>query len=193
MSEFRVIDGGVLAAKGFTAAAMNCGIKPEALDLVLIHSALPAVPAATLTQNRFRAAPTYVTSEACASGYVRTIVVNSGNANCATGDQGLADARRMATLAGEATGVPADEVIVCSTGKIGKPLPMDKLEAGIPKLAAMLGPDNAELAAKGIRYADVGTSGGVWGLERGYCQMIGGDDESVAHLAMIDRNFRGAA
>lgn len=154
MSEFRVIDGGVLAAKGFTAAATHCGIKPEALDLVLIHSALPAVAAATLTQNRFRAAPTYVTGEAVASGHVRTIVVNSGNANCATGEQGLADARRMASLAGEATGVPADEVIVCSTGKIGKPLPMDKLEAGIPKLATMLGPDNAELAAKGILTTD---------------------------------------
>ncbi len=154
MSSFKVIEGGVLAAKDYVAAAMNCGIKPEALDLVLIHSKRPAVAAATLTQNRFRAAPTFVTGEAVAEGFVQSIVVNSGNANCATGEQGLADARRMAKLAAEATGVRSDEVIVCSTGKIGVPLPMDKIEAGIPKLAQMLGPDNADLAARGIMTTD---------------------------------------
>lgn len=154
MSSFKVIEGGVLAARDYVAAAMNCGIKPEALDLVLIHSKRPAVAAATLTQNRFRAAPTYVTGEAVAEGFVQSIVVNSGNANCATGEQGLADAHRMAKLAAEATGVGADEVIVCSTGKIGVPLPMGKIEAGIPKLAQMLGPDNADLAARGIMTTD---------------------------------------
>ncbi len=154
MADFTVIDGGILAARDFVAAAINCGIKPDAPDLVMIHSLRPAAAAATLTRNRFRAAPTYVTEEAVADGNAQTIIVNSGNANCATGQQGLDDARRMAALAGEATGVEATEVIVCSTGHIGDPMPMDKVEAGIARLAPLLSPENAELAARGIMTTD---------------------------------------
>ncbi len=154
MADFRTIEGGVLAARDFVAAATNCGIKPDALDLVMLHSLRPAAAAATLTQNRFRAAPTYVTESAVADGNAQTIIANSGNANCATGEQGLADAERMAVLAGEATGIQASEVIVCSTGPIGRFLPMDKLEAGIPTLGPALSRDNAELAAQGIMTTD---------------------------------------
>ena len=155
MSDLKIIDGGVLAAKDFVAAAMNCGIKEDGvLDLVLIHSLRPAAAAATLTQNRFRAASTYVTEEAVADGNAQTIVANSGHANCATGQQGMLDARRMAQLAGEATGVEPSEVIVCSTGSIGKPLPMDKLESGIPALGAQLSRENPETIARAIMTTD---------------------------------------
>src|SRR5512146_306812 len=97
---FEIIDGGVLAAKDFVAAATAAGIKKDGiLDMVLIHSLRPAAAAATLTQNVFRAASTYVTQEAVENGYARTIVVNSGNANCANGTRGMADSRRMGKLA----------------------------------------------------------------------------------------------
>lgn len=154
MADFKPIHGGVLAAKDFVAAAINCGIKKDKLDLVMIHSLRPAAAAATLTQNKFRAAPTYVTQEAVADGNAQTIIANSGNANCATGEQGMLDAWRMAALAGNATGVEATEVIVCSTGHIGDVLPMDKIEAGIATVAEKLSADNAELAAQGIMTTD---------------------------------------
>jgi glutamate N-acetyltransferase/amino-acid N-acetyltransferase len=154
MTDFKPIPGGVLAAKDFVAAAVHCGIKKDKLDLVMIHSLRPAAAAATVTQNKFRAAPTYVTQEAVADGNAQTIIANSGNANCATGEQGLLDAWRMAALAGNATGVEATEVIVCSTGHIGDLLPMDKVEAGIAEAAAKLSRDNAELAARGIMTTD---------------------------------------
>lgn len=154
MADFKVIDGGVLAAREFLAGAVNCGIKPDSLDLVMIHSLRPASAAATVTQNTFRAAPTYVTQQAVADGNAQTIVVNSGNANCATGEHGMADAQRMAQLAGEAAGVQASEVIVCSTGHIGDILPMDKVQAGIEQVGGELSADNADQAARGIMTTD---------------------------------------
>lgn len=152
---FDITEGGVLAAKDFVAAATCAGIKADGvLDMVLIHSLRPAAAAATLTQNVFRAASTYVTQEAVANGAARTIVVNSGNANCATGTQGMADSRRMAQLAGEVTGVDASDCIVCSTGRIGIFLPMDKVEAGIKELGGMLSRENPVTVAQGILTTD---------------------------------------
>ncbi|MBU0610553.1 MAG: bifunctional glutamate N-acetyltransferase/amino-acid acetyltransferase ArgJ [Armatimonadetes bacterium] len=152
---FEIIEGGVLAAEGFTAAATCAGIKQDGiLDMVLIHSDRPAAAAATLTQNVFRAAPTYVTQAAVANGVAQTIIVNSGNANCATGSEGLANARRMGELAAELTGVPAADTIVCSTGRIGVPLPMDKVEAGIHTLAGELSREDPVKIAKGILTTD---------------------------------------
>ncbi len=152
---FEIIDGGVLAARDFVAAAVAAGIKQDgALDMVMIHSLRPAAAAATVTQNVFRAAPTYVTQEAVADGRARTIIVNSGNANCATGSRGMADARRMGELAAELTGVAVDDTIVCSTGRIGVPLPMDRVEAGIRKLATMLSREDPVTVARGILTTD---------------------------------------
>lgn len=152
---FDITEGGVLAAKDFVAAATCAGIKADGiLDMVLIHSQRPAAAAATLTQNVFRAASTYVTQEAVANGYARTIVVNSGNANCATGTRGMNDSRRMAEVAGEVTGVDAADCIVCSTGRIGIFLPIDKVEAGIHKLAGLLSRENPVTVARGILTTD---------------------------------------
>lgn len=149
------IGGGVLAAEGFVAAAMASGIKPPpALDLVMIHSQHPAVAAATVTQNQFRAAPTYVTQEAVADGKARTVICNSGNANAATGRQGMADARKMAELAADATGVEASEVVVCSTGHIGDLMPMDTVSAGIAQLGGQLSRKDPERIARGIMTTD---------------------------------------
>lgn len=149
------IPGGVLAAKGFVAAVVAAGIKPPpALDMVMIHSQRPATAAATVTSNTFRAAPTYVTQEAVADGSARTIIVNSGNANAGTGEQGMKDACAMGAIAAEATGVEPSEVIVCSTGHIGDLLPMDVVAAGIKSLGGMLSTDDPDRIARGIMTTD---------------------------------------
>ncbi|MBC7288438.1 MAG: bifunctional glutamate N-acetyltransferase/amino-acid acetyltransferase ArgJ [Armatimonadetes bacterium] len=150
-----VIEGGALAPLGFRGAATHCGIKAAQVpDIALLASDVPAAAAATITRNRFRAAPTYVTEEHIADGRAQAIIANSGNANCATGKQGLANARRMAQLTAEALGLAAQDVLVCSTGIIGYQLPMDRIERAIPQLAAALSRDEPELLARGIMTTD---------------------------------------
>jgi glutamate N-acetyltransferase/amino-acid N-acetyltransferase len=148
------IPGNVTAPRGFRAAAENCGVKADKPDLVLIHSDHPAAAAATLTTNQFRAAPTYVTEQAVADGSARTIVANSGNANCATGAQGMANALRMARAAAAATGVLPSEVVVCSTGGIGHQLPIERIEAGIARLGGQLGQTDPETVACAVMTTD---------------------------------------
>jgi glutamate N-acetyltransferase/amino-acid N-acetyltransferase len=148
------IEGNVTAPKGFRAAGGHCGVKESGADLVLIHSDRPATAAATLTTNRFRAAPTYVTEQAVANGSARTIVANSGNANAATGEQGMMNALRMAKAAAQATGVAESDAIVCSTGIIGHQLPIEKIEAGIADLAGKLGTGDPETVARAIMTTD---------------------------------------
>lgn len=101
------------------------------LDVGLLLSALPANAAGVFTKNRICGAPVELCRERITSGRARGVIVNSGCSNVATGDQGRADARRMAELAAEHAGIPALEMLVCSTGVIGRPLPMDRIEAGI--------------------------------------------------------------
>ena len=151
---YRVIPEGITAPQGFCAAAVHCGIKPAALDLILIYSDRPAAAAATITTNSFRAAPTFVTEEHTADGRAQAIVANSGNANSVTGTPGLVNALEMGRLAGAALGVDDRDVVVCSTGLIGIPLPMDKIAAGIQQASQELGRDNPELIARGIMTTD---------------------------------------
>src|SRR5213593_2180266 len=143
------IPNAVCAPEGFRAAGVAAGIKTAGPDVALIVSDYPAHAAAVFTTNRFQAAPILVSREhlRATHGRARAIVVNSGNANACTGAQGLVDARRMAALAGEALEIPADEVLVASTGIIGHPLPMPKLESGIRAAAAALDRDSAPAAA----------------------------------------------
>ncbi len=150
----KAVAGGVLAARGFVAAGVNCGIKDEKLDLALIHSSRPAAAAATVTTNRMRSVTCDITEEHVRSGTARTIVANSGNANACTGTPGRNNALRMCQLAAEATSVPVDEVVVCSTGMIGVQLPMDKIEAGIRAAAEQLSADHAEQVARAIMTTD---------------------------------------
>ncbi len=154
MSDFTEIDGGLLVAEDFVAAGEAAGIKDEGLDLMLLHSRKPASAAATITSNRFRAAPTYVTERHIADGSARTVVANSGNANAATGTQGMQAAERMAEVAAMETHVPVSEALVCSTGRIGVQLPMDAIEAGIGDCASSLARDTAHDAARAIMTTD---------------------------------------
>jgi glutamate N-acetyltransferase / amino-acid N-acetyltransferase len=119
--------------------------EPDRRDLALVVSDTPAAAAGVFTQNRIVAAPVHVCRERLPRANARAIVICSGNANACTGAQGLADARRMAELAAQEIGCADEQVLVCSTGVIGRLLNMPVLEAGIPLAARRLAADTAGL------------------------------------------------
>ncbi len=130
------IEGGATAAQGFMAGSMSCGIKPSGKpDLVLVASEAPATVAGVFTTNRVKAAPVLLCQRRVAGGRARAVVINSGNANACTGEAGMRAAERMAAAAARRLGVSADEALVLSTGVIGVPLLVDKIEAALPGLA----------------------------------------------------------
>jgi glutamate N-acetyltransferase/amino-acid N-acetyltransferase len=134
-------------ARGYLFAGVPCGIRPQAdpdrRDLALIVSTNPAAAAGVFTQNRVAAAPVHVCRERLPAADVRGLVVCSGNANACTGQQGLDDARRMTAVAAEVAACRPEQMLVCSTGVIGRPLPMPAVERGIRAAAAQLQPTAA--------------------------------------------------
>lgn len=129
-------------AKGYRYAGIVSGLRsePNRRDLAVIASDTPAIAVGTFTQNRICAAPVQVSRSRVPRPDARAIVICSGNANAATGEQGLKDARRMTELTAQQLGFTPEQVLVASTGVIGRPLPMPILEAGIPKAVAALKP-----------------------------------------------------
>jgi glutamate N-acetyltransferase/amino-acid N-acetyltransferase len=151
----REVDGGVTAAKGFRAAGVHCGVKKEKKDLALILSDVPAVGAGVLTRNIVAAAPVVLDRELLASSPAfRAIVVNSGNANACTGEPGMADARRMGVRTAAALGLVPAEVLVSSTGVIGRRLPIERITEGIAGAAPLLSPGGHRDAAEAIMTTD---------------------------------------
>jgi glutamate N-acetyltransferase/amino-acid N-acetyltransferase len=135
----QMIDGGVTASIGFSANGVACGIKKRKKDLALVVSEKPCSFAGSFTTNLVKAAPVLWDQKLVASSAsVKALVVNSGNANACTALQGEQDAQAMAALAAKELGCTEEEVLVCSTGVIGVPLPMDKIEAGIKSCASVL-------------------------------------------------------
>jgi glutamate N-acetyltransferase/amino-acid N-acetyltransferase len=129
---------------GFRAAASRAGIKPSGgLDLAVLVSDQPCAAAGTFTTNRIAAAPVQRDRRLVPANAVRAIVVNAGNANAATGAQGLANASRTAELAASALGCSATDILVASTGVIGHQLPMDRLEDGLRRALAALSDQQA--------------------------------------------------
>ena len=126
-----MIDGGVTAPQGFTAAGVAAGIKATGLDLAVLKADRPAAVAGTFTTNKVQAAPVKLCRTRIASGQAQAIVINSGSANACTGPQGMVDAEAMGATAAGALDVPEAAVLVCSTGTIGKLLPLDKIKPGI--------------------------------------------------------------
>lgn len=152
----KVIEGGLCAPAGFKVGAIACGIKNpavERLDLALVYSEFPTVGAAVYTQNQVCAAPVRLSSSYLKSAEPRAIIANSGNANACTGPRGLVDARAMSAATAKALGLRQREVQVCSTGIIGVPLPIERIEARIPELAASLSCDS-DAAARAIMTSD---------------------------------------
>jgi glutamate N-acetyltransferase / amino-acid N-acetyltransferase len=133
------IQGGVTSAGGFTAFGVRADIKTNGKeDIALLAADRPCSAAGAFTKNAIRASSVDWCESNLPAAEIRAIVCNSGCANACTGKQGVNDTARMAALAGSALGVPANAVLVASTGVIGKFLPMEKIEAGITSAAAKL-------------------------------------------------------
>jgi glutamate N-acetyltransferase/amino-acid N-acetyltransferase len=133
---------------------VSAGIKNGKKDVAVIFSDREAAAAGVFTTNRVKAAPVQLTMRHIESGRARAVVVNSGNANACNGPRGLEDARAMAARAGELLGVPAQQVLVGSTGVIGQPLPMDKVLPGIERAVAELSREGGLDAAEAIMTTD---------------------------------------
>ncbi|MCI6888539.1 MAG: bifunctional glutamate N-acetyltransferase/amino-acid acetyltransferase ArgJ [Lachnospiraceae bacterium] len=136
----KVIEGGVTAAVGFQTASTAAGIKyKDRKDMALIYSEQPCKAAGTFTTNIVKAAPVKWDQQIVKnSAYAQAVVVNAGIANACTGAEGMGYCAETAKAASAALGIPEDAVLVCSTGVIGKQLPMDKLAAGIKAMAPQL-------------------------------------------------------
>ena len=152
--------GGITSARGFSAAGVHAGFRknPERLDMALVMADEAVAGAGTFTTNRFCAAPVIVSREhlGAGAGYgaVRAIVVNSGNANAATGEQGLATARETCDIASQLIGCEPDEVLVASTGVIGQQLDIAPFETGIPAALEALSTHGGADAARAIMTTD---------------------------------------
>lgn len=136
---YRVIEGSVTTPRGFQAGGLHCGLKKtDRNDLAAIVCEVPAVAAAVYTTNIFQAAPLKVTRDSLQDGTLRAVIVNSGNANACTGEQGEADAYEMRSRLAEKLGVQEQAVAVASTGVIGELLNMDAVRGGIASLPEKL-------------------------------------------------------
>ena len=148
-----VMEGNIASPAGFKAAGIHAGLKKSRKDMAMIVSECPAVSAAAFTTNRVKAAPVLYDMKILEKGCARAVVVNSGNANACTGDQGYKDCEETASYAASALGIDSDEVFVSSTGVIGQMLDMTKIKKGIDSLVSALGKDG-EAAAEAILTTD---------------------------------------
>ncbi len=139
--------------RGFRCASRNVGLKPTARDLTLFTSEVEAAAAAVFTRNHFPGAPIILGRETIQAGRLQAIIANSKVSNVATGAAGVANARRMAAAAAAELGTAPDRVLVSSTGVIGVPLPIEKIERGVVGMAAEL-QDNPMVGAEGIMTTD---------------------------------------
>ncbi|HET7321499.1 MAG TPA: bifunctional glutamate N-acetyltransferase/amino-acid acetyltransferase ArgJ [Longimicrobiaceae bacterium] len=139
--------------RGFRCASRNCGLKPEGKDLALFCSEESASAAALFTRNRVPGAPIVVGREIMERGRLRAVVVNSKVSNVGTGEEGEVNARRMGIAASAELGVPAAEVLMSSTGVIGKRLPIELIEQGLVGMAGELC-DDPLVGAEGIMTTD---------------------------------------
>ena len=149
----------VTSVDGFVAAGFTAGIKPSGapdMSVVATADAAPVAAAGTFTSNKMTAAPVVVTRSRLerSGGLAAAVILNSGNANAATGQQGLADAERMCELTAESLGCDSDHVLVCSTGLIGFELPMEVIAAGIPGVVAERHAGGGSEAARAMMTTD---------------------------------------
>jgi glutamate N-acetyltransferase / amino-acid N-acetyltransferase len=144
----------VTAARGFVASGVHCGIRRARPDLALVRSLLPAAGAAVFTTNRMQAAPVVVSREHLRHAQPQAVVVNSGVANAATGEQGELDARETAAVAAGHLELEPEQVLVLSTGVIGAPLPREKVCTGLAAAVEALSVAGADDAAEAILTTD---------------------------------------
>jgi len=159
MSDWQEIPGGVTAPRGYRAAGIAAGLKPSGLpDLALILSDVEAIAAGVFTTSHVRAAPVdYCRERLQAKASARAILCNAGQANAATGEQGWRDALESAKALGQALNIPADSILLASTGVIGQRIRMDALVAGIPQLVAAASETGSDSATQAIVTTDLVT------------------------------------
>jgi glutamate N-acetyltransferase/amino-acid N-acetyltransferase len=141
--------------QGFLSLAKNVGIKDDTLDLTVIFSKVRARAAAVFTRNRFPGAPVIVGKKHIADGFAQALVINSKNANVAMGKKGIANAIETCRIVARELGINPYDVLPFSTGVIGRPLPMDKIRAGLRGISGELKPGKLKLAAQAIMTTDM--------------------------------------
>ncbi|MBR5489970.1 MAG: bifunctional glutamate N-acetyltransferase/amino-acid acetyltransferase ArgJ [Oscillospiraceae bacterium] len=151
----KIISGGVCAAQGFTANGIHCGIRKNRVkrDLALIYSSVPASAAAVYTLNLVKGAPITVTKAHLLGGIAQAAICNSGNANTCNYN-GIEIAEETCSILSAELGIPADNIIVASTGVIGELMDIAPFRSGIPSLVAGLSADGSDSAAEGIMTTD---------------------------------------
>ena len=144
-----------ILCKGFSFSGVVSGLKKNGhKDLGLIYSDVPAGVAGAFTRNRVQAAPVLLDRERIKKGFCRAVIANSGSANCCTGVQGMKDAVSEAKLAADGLNISEDQVLVASTGVIGKPLALEKIESAVPELVKALSPEGINDFAQAIMTTD---------------------------------------
>ncbi len=144
-----------LFVNGFLAAGVAAGLKKNGKkDLGLIFSTVPAAVAGVFTRNRIQAAPVVLDRKRIGTGEGRAIVVNSGNANCCTGEHGMQNALAMAKAVADGLDLPVEQVLVASTGVIGEQLPIQKIKTAVPALLGALKPEGLSELAEAIMTTD---------------------------------------
>lgn len=153
---FKYVQGGVTAPKGFLASGIHCGLKKSNLkkDLALIYSEVPAVAAGMFTKNKVKGAPIAVSKDHLSNKKAQAIIVNSGNANTCNGLDGLNKAKKMTCIQAKELNLKADDVLVASTGVIGVPLNIDAIKSGIPLLTEKLSKEGHDDASSAIMTTD---------------------------------------
>ena len=152
------VDGGITAPSGFEASGITAGLKESGKpDLALVIAPEGAVCAGTFTTSVMRAACVDLCAERLLAneGRCRAVLINSGQANACTGDRGLIDSRRATQALADRLGLSSDQVLICSTGVIGVPIPMQSLLAGLDPLVAALAVDGGAGAAAAILTTDL--------------------------------------
>ena len=150
------VSGGVCATPGVRAAGVAAGLKPSGnLDLALVDMGVPVAAAAKLTANQVLAHPVLVTKRHLHDHRARAVLLNAGSANVCTGPDGMALAEESAVLLAGELGCQADDILLCSTGVIGLPIPREPFLGGIPQVAAALSPEGGSRAAKAIMTTDL--------------------------------------
>ncbi len=151
----KMINGGICAAKGFTASGVHCGIRHNKIkkDLSLIYSEVPAAAAAVYTTNLVKGAPLTVTKDHLADGYAQAVICNSGNANTCNSN-GIEIAEQTCSLIAAELGIKADDIVVASTGVIGQKMSIEPFEKGVKPLVNALSKNGCDDAAEGIMTTD---------------------------------------
>jgi glutamate N-acetyltransferase/amino-acid N-acetyltransferase len=180
----------ITSVPGFKAGGLASGIKESGdpdLSMIATIEGAPVTAAGVFTSNLVTAAPVQISRRHLADGRAAAVILNSGNANAATGEQGRADALRMCELTAQAVGCATTDVLVCQTGLIGIPMPMDPIESGVPKLGAQLtaDPGGGAAAAEAMMTTDTvpKTTTHTVTFAGGVTATIGGMAKGAAMLA----------